>query len=115
MTEIEINSKGNWTGTILLTLIFGIFGYFVYNGLDGALSIILLGFLYALSILIGLIPFIGFVLQAVIMQHIWSFTSELTGIGPTILTTWMYWLYLAFGIIATIVTTFVLVMVLNDR
>ena len=105
MTKKELNLQSNLGTTIIFLALFGILGYFVYGGLNGALSVILLGIAYDLSILIGLIPFIGFIVQAIVMKFLWIFISDLTGIGPTVLTTWMYWIHLDIGAIGTCITT----------
>ena len=70
MSEKELNLQSDVGTAIIFLALFGILGYFVYGGLNGALSVVLLGIAYDLSILIGLIPFIGFIFQAIVMKFL---------------------------------------------
>jgi hypothetical protein len=81
-------------------------GYFVYRGLDGALAVFILSYLYSLCLLLALIPFVGALIQYLVMDRLvgpWVFS--LTGIGPSWLTALLLWVKLAEGAFLTFLTS----------
>jgi hypothetical protein len=101
---VDIQYNNSYTTPFLLILLWMLLGYFIYGGVDGALAMGLLGLLYALSILISLIPFAGIFIQYYVMiDVIFPYICEITGITATWLTTVMFAVNLIFGILVWII------------
>jgi fructose-specific phosphotransferase system IIC component len=86
-----------------LTLLWAALGYFVYNGLTGTFAMIILSILYGLATFLSLIPFVGVILQGLLMYFLitpWVF--EFTGITATWLTLLVFWIDIIFGCIITL-------------
>jgi fructose-specific phosphotransferase system IIC component len=108
----EKKSSGISLGSELgLTILWAALGYFVYNGLAGTFAMIILSILYGLATILAFIPFIGVILQGLLMYFLitpWVF--EFTGITATWLTVLVFWIDIIFGCIITLVMSlFVLV------
>jgi len=112
-TENVSVSLNSYYFNLLFTLLFSVMAYFVYDGLKGALAIFLLCLLYDVIIFLSLIPFGGCVVQAVLMILISTPFFALVGISPTWLTTVIFWAYLIYGIIVTIVSSIALLILLD--
>ena len=96
----------NGITSIGLILISGILGYFTYDSVDGALGMILLTFLFSLSIFLACVPFCGVVIQAVVMHFlIIPFVLNLTGLEQTGLVTGFFCVYLVMGLLITVLMT----------
>jgi hypothetical protein len=92
---------------LIICIICGVLGYFVYGGIKGALAIILICLIYDLSTYISLVPVCGFILQGlVINNYIWPWVSEFMGIGPSWLTTLIFWAAIIMGFFTTCAITF---------
>jgi len=97
----------------LLVVLFGALGYFVYHGVDGALAMVILTILYALATLLSLIPFFGAFVQWLVMTYaINPFVFHLTHIHYTWLVAVAFWVYLALGIIITIIMSLIVLAIL---
>lgn len=95
--------------TIVWMLFWAVLGFFVYDGLNGALAMIVLSFLFGLAALLSIIPVVGvFIQYYVSITYILPFIINLTGITATWLTTTMLVVSIIMGIIITAMTTFVL-------
>ncbi|MFA5009163.1 MAG: hypothetical protein WC534_01105 [Candidatus Paceibacterota bacterium] len=93
-------------GMVVGLAIFGGLGYFVYGGLGGAFAIILVMFFYGLTGLLGFIPYIGFLVQAVASYFfVWPWVSGFTHISGTWLTTLILVLCIIGGMVNTYLTT----------
>jgi hypothetical protein len=98
----------------LLILLFSALGYFVYHGVDGFLAMLILTILYALATLLSLIPFAGaFVQWAVMAYAIDPFVFHLTHIHYTWLVAVAFWVYLALGIIITLIMSLIVLAILS--
>jgi len=97
----------------LLVVLFGALGYFVYHGVGGALAMVILTILYALATLLSLIPFFGAAVQWAVMAYaINPFVFHLTHIHYTWLVAVAFWVYLALGIIMTIIISLIVLAIL---
>jgi len=97
----------------LLVVLFGALGYFVYHGVDGALAMVILTILYALATLLSLIPFFGAFVQWLVMTYaINPFVFHLTHIHYTWLVAVAFWVYLALGIIITLIMSLIVLAIL---
>ena len=81
-------------------------GFFVYGGLTGAFGMIVFGGLCTLTVLIGLVPYVGvFIQMLVLFMFVVPFVFEWTGLYHT----WLTWLEIiasiVLGAIATAITT----------
>jgi hypothetical protein len=93
---------------LILVVLFTALAYFVYNGVEGALAVLILSILYSIASFIAFIPFVGVILQALVMHHfIEPFVFSLTGIHSTWLTSTIFWIYIAMGVFLTIIMTLV--------
>ena len=113
---IEKKSSGiSIGGTWLLIILWAALGYFVYNGLTGVFAMIILGVLFGLVILLASIPFVGVVIQGLVMYFLiqpWVF--DFTGITGTWLTSLIFWIDIIFGCIITLVMTLFVWVELTD-
>jgi hypothetical protein len=97
----------------LLVLLFGALGYFVYHGVGGALAMVILTILYAFAGLLSLIPFFGAAVQWAVMAYaINPFVFHLTHIHYTWLVAVAFWVYLALGIIITLIMSLIVLAIL---
>jgi hypothetical protein len=93
---------------LVFVVLFVALAYFVYNGVEGALAILILCILYSVASFVALIPFVGVILQAGVMHYfIDPFVFGLTKIYPTWLTSAIFWTYVAMGAFFTIIMTIV--------
>ena len=99
---------------ILLTVLFTLLGYFVYGGIKGALAILLLTIACNFILIIGIIPFVGWLIQGLIMNWVITNFPALTGFPLTWLTSTIFWVYLAFGILISIISSIIVLMALKD-
>ena len=107
---------GGIGGWMFFLILWASLGYFIYNGTSGAVAIALLCVLYGLVLLFSLIPFCGAAIQCMVMYLIvWPWVSSLAGIGATWLTTMIFWFSLIAGIIITLVTTIITIVMIKDR
>jgi hypothetical protein len=84
-------------------------GYFVYGGMNGALAMVVVWFIYQLCLLLALIPFIGVFIQAfVTFNYAWPWVAQLTSVGASWLTTLMFVVSVILGIMVTIATSLLL-------
>jgi len=89
-----------------LPILFAALGYFVYNGVSGALAMLILTILYSFAGLLSLIPFGGAAIQWAVMAYaINPFVFHITHIHYTWLVGVAFWLYLAIGIVMTVLMT----------
>ncbi len=87
----------------LLILLWASVAYFVYNGIWGIVAIVLLCGLYELTLLLSLIPYIGFIIQAIVMKFvIWPYVAALTEITASQLTLLIFWQVIVFGALITL-------------
>jgi len=100
--------------SILLTVLFTLLGYFVYGGIKGALAILLLTIACNFILMIGIIPFVGWLIQGLIMNWVITNFPALTGFPLTWLTSTIFWVYLAFGILIGIISSIIVLMALKD-
>jgi len=99
-----------------LVLLFGALGYFVYQGVNGALAMVILTILYALATLLSLIPFFGAFVQWLVMAYaINPFVFHLTHIHYTWLVAVAFWVYLGLGIVITAIMTIPFLIVLLEK
>jgi fructose-specific phosphotransferase system IIC component len=111
MSESGYGLKISWLFTILWVAL----GYFVYGGLSGALAILVLSLLFDVVILVSLIPFVGVVIQGLIMNYLiapWVF--GVTSITATWLTTSMFWINIIIGFVLTIIMSIATIAVLKE-
>jgi hypothetical protein len=102
-------------GTWLLTILWAALGYFVYDGLQGVFAILVLSILYDLAAFLALIPFVGVIIQGLVMYFLiapWVF--EFTKINATWLTTLIFWVDIIFGCTTTVTMTFFALVFLKD-
>jgi len=102
--------------SLCLLILLPILGYFVYGkSIDFALAVLILLLCYELTLIIGCLPFVGALAQGLIM---WFFVNplvfSLTGLYPTWLTTLAFLLVLIYGILMTILSTLMLLVMLSD-
>jgi hypothetical protein len=98
----------------LLTILWVALGYFVYGGFSGALAILVLSLLFSVTILVSLIPFVGVVIQGLIMNYwIVPWTFGVTGITATWLTGIIFWINIIIGLIFTIITSIATIVALR--
>lgn len=91
---------------VVLSLVFMILAYFVYDSWTASLAIFVLSFLGGLTILIGIIPLAGVFLQYwIYTEYLLPFVFDLTGIYATWLTTVILVIDIFFGAIFTFITT----------
>ena len=98
---------------LFYTVLFSIFGYFVYDGVRGSVAILALSLVYYLISCLSIIPFGGCVIQAIVMFLVSHKLFDILNIYPSWLTTCMFWCYLISGIIITILVTAIVVANLN--
>jgi len=108
--NISINS---YYFNLLFTILFTVLGYFVYDGVRGALGIFLLCLLYNIFVLLSVIPFGGCIGQAVLMVIVSPKILDLVGLYPTWLTATMFWIYLIYGIFITFVSSIIYLAILS--
>jgi hypothetical protein len=97
----------NAIGGIIGLIVFACLGYFVYGGISGSAATVVVCFIYGLTAIIALIPYVGFIAQiATIHFFVWPWISELTKIQATWLTTVLLILTIISGFIYTASTTF---------
>ena len=71
-------------GFPLITTIFAIIAYFVYgNSVDAALAVFLLDSLWTLVMFVAVIPFIGIFIYYYLIQWIFNWVHDLTGLTWT--------------------------------
>ena len=115
MTDGTNSGGGIGTGWALIIL-WTALAYFVYDGIEGAIAVVILGVLFGLAILIALIPFCGVVIQVLVMYFlIWPWVSNFTGIEATWLTLLIFWVDVILGIFITLVTTLVAIVIIANR
>jgi len=100
--------------SILLTVLFTLLGYFVYGGIKGGLAILLLTVACDFMLITSIIPFIGWLIQGLLMH--WAITDfpALTGFPLTWLTNTIFWVYLAFGIVISIISSIAVLIAPKD-
>lgn len=109
-----MGNEGSAVFGLILLLLFTALGYFTY-GVDYAIVMFILGFLYYLSTIISLIPFVGCVIQAIVMKYIiWSYVSEMVMITASLLTLCMFWCFVVYGIIITLLITILTIAIIKD-
>ena len=108
--NISINS---YYFNLLFTVLFTVLGYFVYNGIRGALGIFLLCLLYDIFVLLSIIPFGGCIGQAILMVIISPRILDLVSLYPTWLTATIFWIYLIYGIFITLVSSIIYLTILS--
>ncbi len=98
---------GNSSTTIIYILLISILGYFIYgHSMDSAIGIFLLNVTSTFSMLLGLIPFAGFMFTYMInTQYLFPYIYSLTGIYDTWLTNLIWWISETVSLILTIITT----------
>jgi len=98
--------KKTFGGAWLLIMLWAALGYFVYDGFSGMLAIIILCVLYRLAMLFAFVPFVGVIIQGLVMYFlIQPFVFEVTGITATWLTTLIFWVDIVIGGIITLLMT----------
>jgi len=102
--------------SLCLLILFPILAYFVYGkSIDFALAVLILLLCYELTLIVGCIPFVGALAQGLIMWFFVNpFVFSLTGLYPTWLTILAFLLILIFGILMTILSTLMLLVVLGE-
>jgi len=98
---------------LFYTVLFSVLGYFVYGGIEGLMAMLALCLLCDLVLCLSIIPFVGSIIQAVVMNLISHKLFTILNIYPTWLTTCIFWCYLICGIIITILVTAIVVANLN--
>ncbi len=85
-------------------------GYFVYGGLNGALGMGLLSILAGITIMLGLIPVLGNIIQYVLLKS-WLFPEVLAFVGlkATWLTGVLLWCNVVSGIILSLIIIVVVI------
>jgi hypothetical protein len=97
----------NVIGGIVWLVIFASLGYFVYGGTPGAIAVVVVSFVYGLTIIIALIPYVGFLVQiAAIHYYVWPWVSEFTHIQGTWLTDILWVITIIAGFIYTVSITY---------
>jgi hypothetical protein len=92
--------------SVVVSLVFMILAYFVYDSWTAALAIFVLNFLGGLTILIGIVPLAGVFLQYwIYTDYLLPFIFDLTGIYATWLTTTILAIDIFFGALFTFITT----------
>ncbi|MCK9577133.1 MAG: hypothetical protein M0R51_14610 [Clostridia bacterium] len=100
-------SNTGYLSPLLMTLFWCVLGYFVYDGINGAIAIFALSFLYSAAALISIIPGIGIIIQYYVSIYlILPFIIELTGITVSWLTTAMLVVSMIYGVIITIIMVY---------
>lgn len=89
-----------------LLFIFGALGYFVYGGTNGTMAMVILWILFFITLLLAIMPVIGFIAQGLAMYCLFPWVAELTGIGDSWLTGLMFLVSILWGFVITSVTTF---------
>jgi len=94
----------------LLILIFTLYGYFMYDGTDGALAVLLMVSVMAIASLVAFVPYFGVVIYGLasyfwLMPHVIDTTTLPDGFTDD----WIYWgillVYLILGVIYTYLGT----------
>jgi len=98
----------------LITALFSLLGYFVYGGIKGALAILLLCIVCDLILFLSMIPFVGWLVQALVMRFAITKILALTCVSTTWLISTIFWVYLVFGIIISIASSLILLMALDN-
>ena len=109
--NISINA---FPHSLLITALFSLLGYFVYGGIKGALAILLLCIVFDFTLFLSLIPFVGWLVQALLMKVAIADILALTCISTTWLTSTIFWVYLVFGIIISIASSLIVLMALDN-
>lgn len=85
---------------IFLVLVWMLFGFFVYGGINGAFAVGILALLCWISVLLALIPFIGIIAQILVMlAYILPIIQRYTGIEANAFTTLILGVYAFYGLI----------------
>ena len=66
-------------------------GYFVYGGVEGAIATFVLGVALSISMVLGIIPFVGPFLWWGVSRWIMASLFAVAGIGPTLLSVAIWW------------------------
>jgi len=104
-------------GTIATIIIFGIIGYFVYDGsIDAAIAVMALSLVVGLVTLLSLIPIVGWVIS-VPLSYYWVIPAmlEMTGIEYTWLITIIFVLNVILGFVITTFMTVVIIKLFTMR
>ena len=113
--EKDINvSVNSHYYTLLFKALFPLLGYFVYGGIKGALAILLLCIICDFTLFLSLIPFVGWLVQALVMRFAITKILALTCVSTTWLISTIFWVYLVFGIIISIASSLTLLMALDN-
>jgi len=94
---------------LFYTILFSVLGYFVYGGVKGLMAVLALCLLYDLALCLSVIPFGGCIIQAVVMKLISHKFFTILNIHPSWLTACMFWCYLIYGIVITILVTTIVI------
>ena len=94
---------------LFYTVLFSVLGYFVYGGVRGLMAMLALCLFYDLVLCLSVIPFVGSVIQAVVMHLLSHKFFIILSIYPSWLTTCMFWCYLICGIVITILVTAIVI------
>lgn len=101
---------------VMIIILFGIIGYFVYDSVSLSLAIVVLTILYSFTMLFSMIPILGVVTQYLLMKFvIFPIVISLTGLYVTWLTTAIFWVFMIFGIIVNISVSVLVYMAIKDR
>ncbi|GMX58354.1 MAG: hypothetical protein MCSN_0080 [Candidatus Microsyncoccus archaeolyticus] len=121
MTTLDLEKSSSY-GTksmqigFWLILLYGSIGYYVYGGLNGVFSMIILGILYSFSCVLAFIPFAGIGVQYWAMSSlIFPWVQNLAGIEATWLTQTMFWITIVFGVIYWIIWTVYVASIIYQR
>ena len=95
--------------SLFYTLLFSVLGYFVYGGIEGLMAVLALCLFYDLALCLSIIPFVGSIIQAVVMNLISHKLFAILSIYPSWLTTSIFWCYLVCGIVITILVTAIVI------
>lgn len=90
----------------LLVAMWTLLGYFIYHGVPGAVGTLLLAILFGFCTVISLIPFVGVIIQGVLMYFVVEpWVLELTGLQHSWLFEMMFYTFLVIGAVMTFLIT----------
>lgn len=100
-------AKSAGTNGIRLIPLICAFAWFIYGGLDGVFGIIIYTASLAVTTLLGLIPFFGFMIQYVVLQDwIIPLVFDYTSLTATWLTTILFVFVMIIGFVMSVITSF---------
>lgn len=103
-------------GLPIFSILMAALGYFVYDSVSGAIAVFILSLTASFTIILGIIPVAGAIAQYFVLKVLFSFIFNLTDITSTWLSSLIFYLNLAGGVILTlVVTVFIIYKIFKGR